>query len=135
MQAFDKAGLITDVPELKSSHPKRWHRGCRPGMFEWQGIDLNFLGPEQPEPGNNGSCVLQLFDGHHRVLLPGDIELAAEVALLHKKGSLESDVLLAPHHAAALHLTLSLSVLWRRNGCCLLPDMAIVGGFPKRRYV
>ncbi|WP_345854500.1 DNA internalization-related competence protein ComEC/Rec2 [Shewanella algae] len=100
MQAFDKAGLITDVSELKSRHPKRWHRGCRPGMFEWQGIELNFLGPEQPKPGNNGSCVLQLFEGHHRVLLPGDIELAAEVSLLHKKGSLESDILLAPHHGS-----------------------------------
>ncbi len=57
------------------------------------------LGPAQPVAGNNGSCVMRIGDGTHHVLLPGDIELEGEQALL-GISLLDSDILIAPHHGS-----------------------------------
>lgn len=71
----------------------RWH---------WDGVDFVFLHPKVTEEGsNNNSCVLQIRVGENAVLLPGDIESAAERALVLRHGSeLRSTVLVAPHHGS-----------------------------------
>ena len=60
---------------------------------------MQILGPTQPVAGNNGSCVMRVGDGLHHVLLPGDIELEGEQALL-GISLLDSDILIAPHHGS-----------------------------------
>lgn len=51
--------------------------------------------------GNNASCVLQIDIYGQRILLPGDIEKAAELRLVALYGQqLRSDILIAPHHGS-----------------------------------
>ena len=55
----------------------------------------------QPETwGNDDSLVLRLQYGDISILLPGDIERAAEEALLSSGWDLRSDVLKVPHHGS-----------------------------------
>ncbi|MCX2981414.1 DNA internalization-related competence protein ComEC/Rec2 [Halieaceae bacterium IMCC14734] len=50
---------------------------------------------------NNRSCVLLVEHGDFRVMLPGDIEQGAELELIGRaQGSLEVDLLIAPHHGS-----------------------------------
>ncbi len=55
---------------------------CRAGQtWEWDGVRFEVLHPDGPEwAHNDGSCVLRV-DGSFTVLLPGDIEAAAERGL------------------------------------------------------
>jgi len=56
---------------------------------------------------------LQIDDGKHRILLTGDIEKYAEKILIDAYGSsLQSDILIAPHHGVR-HLLLK--ILWRKS--------------------
>ncbi len=74
---------------------------CRAGQaWEWDGIRFNILHPPANGfSGDNASCVLQVVGEAGRVLLPGDIETAAETALLATYGTeLAAEVLVAPHH-------------------------------------
>ena len=51
--------------------------------------------------GNNRSCVVQIEVWGQRLLLPGDILRAGKQALVRRLGvSLNSDILLAPHHGS-----------------------------------
>lgn len=68
----------------------------------WDGVEFGFL-----ETGfiagsrNNNSCVLQVRFGDSAILLPGDIEKEAEYQLLsHYGASLQSTLLIAPHHGS-----------------------------------
>ena len=101
--------------------------GCERGrVINWQGLTLTFLWPEpgNQEDSNAMSCVIKIDDGHHSVLLPGDIERASEYAILHaeqkqmtmgnnastssgqdnksrfEKMAVDADVLIAPHHGS-----------------------------------
>ncbi|MEW9796774.1 DNA internalization-related competence protein ComEC/Rec2 [Alteromonas sp. CYL-A6] len=77
--------------------------GCVRGHhIEWQKLSLRFLWPTPSATGteNNLSCVLQISDGRHSILLPGDIERSAEYALLTMDDDLTSSVLIAPHHGS-----------------------------------
>lgn len=49
---------------------------------------------------NNASCVLLISDGKTRLLIPGDIEVETELALLHQNINLSVDILIAPHHGS-----------------------------------
>jgi competence protein ComEC len=74
--------------------------------WEWDGVRFEFL---HPRPGaavparaarrNNQSCVLRVAAGASSMLLTGDIERAAELALLEKTIS-PSTILLVPHHGS-----------------------------------
>jgi competence protein ComEC len=75
---------------------------CAAGRsWEWDGVRFAFL---HPQPGwetarrNNQSCVLRVEAGGASMLLTGDIERAAEFALI--QGNPRSDVLLVPHHGS-----------------------------------
>jgi competence protein ComEC len=84
-----------------------YHRGrnCRAGeAWRWPGGQaFQFLSPAHESlPGtNNGSCVLQVTVGEHRLLLPGDIETVRERELArYWRHGLRSDWLLVGHHGS-----------------------------------
>ncbi len=90
--------ILTSAPEqtpIDDAEP------CRANQeWEWDGVRFHIL---HPPPvgfnGDNASCVLQVESAAGRVLLPGDSETAAEVALTANYGSrLAADILIAPHH-------------------------------------
>ncbi len=83
-------------------------QACRRGQqWHWQGLDVRVLWPLAAGTGrNNDSCVVQLDDGRHRLLLSGDIEQQAErrlLALALEEGEgagLASTLLVSPHHGS-----------------------------------
>jgi competence protein ComEC len=51
--------------------------------------------------GNNRSCVVKIDDGEHSVLLTGDIEAQAELAMLSRHWrDLASTLIQVPHHGS-----------------------------------
>jgi competence protein ComEC len=77
---------------------------CRQGQrWLWDGVVFQVLHPARLQRmANNNSCVVQITAGEHQVLLPGDIEAAAERELaLEYADQLRSTILLAPHHGSA----------------------------------
>lgn len=86
--------------------PWRGHELCVRGQqWEWDGVRFEILFPAPVEGhggrGNDGSCVLRIATPHGALLLAGDIEAAAEQALLAAvPGQLAADVLVAPHHGS-----------------------------------
>lgn len=74
--------------------------------WQWQGLTVKVLWPsaEHSFNDNNSSCVVKVFDAHHSVLLPGDIERKAEMLLLDlyrdQPELLKADVLVVPHHGS-----------------------------------
>ena len=71
--------------------------------WRWDGVSFSFLDATDDSvkrTTNDRSCIL-LVSGHHRVLLPGDIEALQESRLVESFGEeLRADVLLAPHHGS-----------------------------------
>jgi competence protein ComEC len=73
--------------------------------FEVGGVGVEVLWPPRPSQapvtsGNNDSVVLRLVYGSIAVLLTGDIEQAAENALIESGVNLRADVLKVPHHGS-----------------------------------
>lgn len=78
---------------------------CLAGQrFDWQGLDFYVLSPASKLGENNDdSCVIKISDGHHSVLLTGDISKRVERRLVQDKtlnNMLISDLLIAPHHGS-----------------------------------
>jgi len=79
---------------------------CTAGQrWYWDGIEFALLHPDAEHSigsssRNNGSCVLAIRVGNHRLLLPGDIERAVEHRLLAAGLAGQLDVLVAPHHGS-----------------------------------
>ncbi len=77
---------------------------CQAGdSWEFDGVHFVFLLPQAGErrSGNDGSCVLRVDTGGHSALLTGDIERAAENALVASaEAKLRSTVVIAPHHGS-----------------------------------
>jgi len=104
-----RGGLISlqrEWPSLKILSPLRWagHHPCFQGEeWQWRGLKFTALWPPtQPVmSGNNGSCVVMVSDGHFRILLTGDVEAEAELAMLKKRwGILHADIIQVPHHGS-----------------------------------
>lgn len=82
---------------------------CAAGQgWEWDGVKFDMLGPAVEDFGkvgkarnNNLSCVMKLATSGGAVLLTGDIERAAEAALLSRDAAaLRAHVMLVPHHGS-----------------------------------
>lgn len=74
---------------------------CLQGMrWWWQGLSIRFLWPKALvfRAYNPHSCVLEISDGVHKVLLTGDIELLSEYQLRDELAHV--DVLVVPHHGS-----------------------------------
>lgn len=103
------------APAVRKGIPVIEERGalagtpCASGQhWIWDGVDFTVLnGPVdsaeegEPNPDNNGGCVLRVAAGDHAALLTADIEKDAEARLLQTTSELmESEVLIAPHHGS-----------------------------------
>tara|TARA_R110002095_G_scaffold216433_1_gene213763 strand:- start:2694 stop:4832 length:2139 start_codon:yes stop_codon:yes gene_type:complete len=77
---------------------------CRAGQsWVWDVVEFRILHPDRVQgvSENNRSCVLQIDNGHHRVLLTGDIEVEVERMLVNRYSeSLQSTTLVAAHHGS-----------------------------------
>lgn len=106
------AGLL-DFERLLMSAPAPLPAGaqaCAGGQsWRWDGVQFDMLYPPAREryQGNNSSCVLRISAGQSAALLSGDIERAAEAALVAERGAaLASQLLIAPHHGSQTSSTL-----------------------------
>ncbi|MBI5041259.1 MAG: DNA internalization-related competence protein ComEC/Rec2 [Gammaproteobacteria bacterium] len=94
--------VSTSVPQFIDW---RYANRCVAGQdWTWDGVRFRMLHPnvERGMDENDSSCVLQVeaADGE-RLLLTGDIEAAAERALVSRYGgALHSRILVAPHHGS-----------------------------------
>jgi competence protein ComEC len=71
--------------------------------WSWDQFRFEFLHPApdaEPASDNNGSCVLRISGAGVRLLLPGDIEAAAERELVAKPTFAGVDLVVAPHHGS-----------------------------------
>jgi len=102
LQAYLPLAVFSSVPEqLPGMDVSR----CRLGQhWQWDGVGFTILHPDPADglTGNNASCVLRIEAANgQRVLLPGDIERAAEGRLVEQqRGRLPAQVLVAPHHGS-----------------------------------
>jgi competence protein ComEC len=107
------AGLATVLDAVPVARLRYGPNVDRPGhgtrcvageAWRWPGGQrFQFLSPavETPARSNDGSCVLQITVGEHRLLLPGDIEAARERVLARFwRTALHSHWLLAGHHGS-----------------------------------
>ncbi len=103
------------------------------GRWRIDGVSFEFLWPldvravRRGAASNAGSCVLRVRGAHHSVLLTGDIEGAAEAALV-ERGLNAVDVVVAAHHgsrssssaafvdATAAHHVIIQAGRWNRHG-------------------
>ncbi|WP_370947838.1 ComEC/Rec2 family competence protein [Amycolatopsis sp. cg5] len=82
--------------------------------LDWPGLTIDVLGPHyvtqrsaDQQNGtaiNNASVVLRAATSAGRVLLTGDVELAAQADLLEEGDALRADVLKVPHHGSRYSL-------------------------------
>ena len=71
-------------------------------QWSWDEVHFEMLyPPKSGKTGNNSSCVLKVSVGAYSILLPGDIEADAELALVSSyHEALAADILIAPHHGS-----------------------------------
>jgi len=89
------------------------HEAARAGdrFVVGQGNPLDVLAPlrwtlaARPDDQNENSLVLGARHQGRRVLVTGDIQLAASAALLGSGADLRADVLIVPHHGCKMHNT------------------------------
>lgn len=114
LAALPVADFITSIPPahpiLQKSGLAGWNaqngvRQCSDGeSWEWDGVRFRLLHPLVDDytlklPTNAMSCVLKIDSPHGTVLIPGDLEGAAEAALLARHGGdVRATILVAPHH-------------------------------------
>lgn len=77
---------------------------CEAGTsWRWRQLSFEVLWPPPGHKGteNNQSCVVKISDGKRQVLLTGDIEAGAELALVRlRREKLRADILQVPHHGS-----------------------------------
>lgn len=78
---------------------------CHAGQaWHWDGVDLRVLHPlvtQHDLNDNNSSCVLRISAPGGVTLLTGDIEVAAEQALVERiPRAIDADIVVVPHHGS-----------------------------------
>jgi competence protein ComEC len=113
---FPNAKWVVDKPSF-------YHRGkdCRQLKdWCWDGVCFHFYkSMKKTKKKNNHSCVLEVMNSKHHVLLTGDIEKKAEQAILKERKKSPLSVLLVPHHGSKTSSTESFLK-------ALKPEMALV---------
>jgi competence protein ComEC len=105
---LDHAGGVAGVRRLlivRDEIGTPSHSPCVDGdRWTWDGVHFEILHPPPDDAGaseNDRSCVLRVSAPGFTVLLPADIEVAAEARLLRDHPDrLRADVLVAPHHGS-----------------------------------
>jgi competence protein ComEC len=105
LESIEVGRLDSSLPERHPLHPLAGStRACAAGaQWEWDGVRFQILHPHPSWAGarrNDTSCVLRVSAAGGAMLLTGDIERAAEQAILGTHPSLKTDVLLVPHHGS-----------------------------------
>jgi competence protein ComEC len=102
LAAVPVGDFVTSMPAEKSALAGR---RCVDGdTWEWDGVRFRVLHPASSDYAekrltNAMSCVLKIETAHGGVLVPGDLEGAAEVEFLARHAATaRADVLVAPHH-------------------------------------
>lgn len=96
---------------LKRAYPDAWIRSSAQGElpciagqhWQWQEIEFDALWPSHQvtRPYNNDSCVVRVHGQGGSLLLTGDIELAAEKALVKQWHQyISADIIQVPHHGS-----------------------------------
>ena len=99
--------LQQNWPTMWVRSPLGWagHRPCARGeSWQWQGLTFRALWPlpGKVAKGNNGSCVVRVDDGKNSILLTGDIELPAEMAMISRFWRpFASTIIQVPHHGSS----------------------------------
>jgi competence protein ComEC len=92
-------------PSVRSAPSQKWpmlRQPCQRGLaWTWDAVnfDMQHPGATSYARDNDSSCVLRVAAAGGSVLLTGDIERAAEDALL-AAGIVPSDIVLVPHHGS-----------------------------------
>lgn len=104
---FDIGDMIAGEPVV--SVPGTVRRCRRGDQWTLDGIRFVVLHPSHGDDfkGNDASCVLAVAAGEHRALLTGDIEAAAEHALLRSMRLSRYDLVAVPHHGSRTSSTAS----------------------------
>ncbi|WP_256657539.1 DNA internalization-related competence protein ComEC/Rec2 [Pseudomonas sp. R5-89-07] len=88
-------GETEGLPDFLKTEP------CVSGeRWEWDGVSFVLWQWPDAVSGNSKSCVLQVVANGERLLLTGDIDRAAERALLDTALAVPTDWLQAPHHGS-----------------------------------
>lgn len=120
--------ILTAWPRLAVRSPLGWagHLPCERGQaWRWQELSftVHWPLPGQRRTGNNGSCVVTVDDGQHSMLLTGDIEADAELAMLkHHWQFMRADIIQVPHHGSRTSSTVAL--LGQVDGSAALASVA-----------
>ena len=104
----DHNGGITELKAYDKGNSLAYFHGhepqptlCQQTQLHFGTLHLSSFRAQQSNNDNNNSCVLRVSDGTFTVLLPGDIEAAAEQDLVaRQQHKLAADILLAPHHGS-----------------------------------
>lgn len=142
---LDHAGGLAS---LQKSWPEMWvrsplhqdgHLPCFRGQrWQWQGLTFSVHWPpeEGHAKGNNRSCVVKIDDGEQSILLTGDIEAQAELAMLsHRWRNLASTLIQVPHHGS--NTSSSMPLVQRAEGEIALASAARYNAwhFPSAKVV
>ncbi len=103
--------ILSNARQSFAAQPERLFPCLRGQHWQWDGVLFEILHPRPQDLPNNGgklhnnaSCVLKvsrLTPPYSSLLLPGDIEKAAEIALsMEMEDKLPAEVLVVPHHGS-----------------------------------
>ena len=104
---FPVGQVLAGEPETL---PQAWRtKACQaPGDWEWDGVRFSTWRWQAARESNPASCVILVEAKGERFLLSGDIDEAAERALLRERPEWRADWLQAPHHGSRTSSSVSL---------------------------
>ena len=105
LESIEVDAMASSLPPGHALHASASvSRRCAIGTaWVWDGVKFEFLHPDagmEAARRNDLSCVLRIETAGGSMLLTGDIERAAEGALIKNTRSLRTDVMLVPHHGS-----------------------------------